>query len=73
MAVTLERRPGVAVVHLAGGDQLVARVLERRERAVELVHVLRFHVLAHDAFPVLAKGTDVFVGWHGLGSLLIRR
>ena len=37
----------LAVVHLAGGDQLVARVREGSQGHVELVAVFRFHVLAH--------------------------
>ena len=36
------------VVHLARGDDLVARMIEGAERHVELMPVLGLHVLAHD-------------------------
>ena len=44
------------VVYVAGGDQLVARMLERRHRRVEVVPVLRLHVLAHERFAALPAG-----------------
>src|SRR5439155_20352754 len=46
----------LAVVDLAGGDQLVAWVLERAHGDVELVAILRLHVLANDLLA------DVFEG-----------
>ena len=44
-----------AVVYFAGGDDLVARVVERPHRDVELVPVLRLHVLADDGLPAVAQ------------------
>ena len=37
------------------GDDLVARVVERRHRHVEVVDVLGLHVLAHDGLAALAQ------------------
>jgi hypothetical protein len=45
-----------AVVDLAGRDDLVARVVEGRQRDVELVPVLGLHVLAHQLLSGLAQG-----------------
>src|SRR5512144_2061780 len=41
-----------AVVDLSGADQLVAGMLEGVEGRVELLAVLRVHVLAHDLLPL---------------------
>src|SRR6185312_17359702 len=45
----------LAVVDVAGGDDLVARVGERADGRVEVVDVLRLHVLAHDRLPPRAQ------------------
>src|SRR5205823_5901091 len=55
----------VAVVDLAGRHDLVARMLgERGQRHVEVVRVLRLHVLAHELF---ARGPQVH-GGHSFSS-----
>src|SRR5437763_1948190 len=46
----------LAVVDGARRDDLVARVAERGHRHVELVPVLRLHVLAHHGLAALAQG-----------------
>ena len=43
------------VVHVARGDDLVARVIEGAERHVELMTVLGLHVLAHDGLATLSQ------------------
>jgi mannosyltransferase len=43
------------VVDVAGADQLVARVVESRQRGVELVPVLRLHVLDHEPLALAAN------------------
>jgi hypothetical protein len=43
------------VVHVAGRDDLVPRVAERAERRLEVVLVLRLHVLAHHRFAPFAQ------------------
>ena len=53
LEVRRDRR--LAVVHVAGRDELVARVVERLHRHVELVPVLGLHVLAHDRLAALAQ------------------
>ena len=56
------RRDGLRPVdHLAAGDELVARMVEGREREVEVVAVLGLGVLAHDG---LAPGSEVGVHRH---------
>src|SRR4029453_8623384 len=40
---------------VAGRDELVARVLERRGGGVEVEYVLRLHVLAHDGLSPCAN------------------
>src|SRR3954465_3557117 len=57
-----------AVVDLPGGDQLVARVTEGVERGVELVPVLRVHVLTDDLPALLPP-----CGAQGHGYLPITR
>ena len=47
-----------SVIDVPGGDDLVTRMVERRHRDVEVVGVLRRHVLAHDRKAPLAQ-----VGW----------
>jgi hypothetical protein len=44
----------LAVEHVPGGHQLVTRMAEGRDRAVEVVVVLRRHVLAHDGLSSLS-------------------
>ena len=53
----------LAVVHLAGGDQFVARVREGADRGVEVVDVLGLHVLAHNG---LAASAQLGAGWTAL-------
>ena len=43
------------VKHLPGGDDLVARMGKRSDRRVEVVAVLRLHVLAHDGLATRAQ------------------
>ena len=47
---------GLAVVDVARRDQLVARMLEGRHRRVELVAVLRLHVLDDELLASVAQG-----------------
>src|SRR5262245_65992197 len=47
----------LAVEDLAGGNQLVARMAERREGGVELAAGLRFHVAANDHLATGTEGT----------------
>jgi hypothetical protein len=63
VALVRERGPGLlevardltrAVVDVAGADQLVARMVERRERCVELVPVLGLHVLDDELLALAA-------------------
>ncbi len=45
----------LTVVDVARGDDLVARVRKGRDRGVEVVVVLRLHVLAHDRLAARAQ------------------
>src|SRR5262249_7262695 len=47
----------LTVEDLAGGNQLVARMAERREGGVELAAVLRFHVAANDHLATVTEVT----------------
>ena len=47
---------GLPVEHVARGDQLVARVVERLHRDVELVPVLGLHVLDDELLPLAREG-----------------
>src|ERR1700677_2793688 len=50
----------LAVVHVSRADQLVARMLERRDRRIEVVVVLGLHVLAHERLAALSLlGTEL--------------
>ena len=66
----------LAVVDVARGDDLVARVREGSDRRVEVVVVLGLHVLAHDGLAALAQ---LGGGWgraevgHGALLALLRR
>ena len=65
-----------SVVDLAGGDQLVPRVVKGVERVVELVAVLGVHVLAHDRLARrahrLGREQDLAGTWRGVGQLVDR-
>ena len=45
----------LAVIHVAGRDDLVAGMGECPDGRVEVVLVLRFHMLAHDHLAALAQ------------------
>jgi len=45
----------LTVEDVAGRHELVPRMIERGDRGVEVVTVLRLHVLAHDRLPALPK------------------
>jgi hypothetical protein len=64
VALIRERSPGVlevardltrAVVDVARADQLVARMVERRKRRVELVPILGLHVLGDERLALAAQ------------------
>jgi hypothetical protein len=65
VALVGKRGPGLLEVRrdlarpvedIPGRDELVARVVEGLEGDVELMPVLRLHVLDHDRFALLAEG-----------------
>jgi hypothetical protein len=45
----------LAVMHVARRDDLVARMVKRAHRGVEVVPVLRLHVLAHGRLALAAQ------------------
>ena len=49
------RHLALPVVYVAGGDDLVARVVERAHRGVEVEPVLGLHVLAHRRLALAAQ------------------